>query len=139
MIIDIDDYVNFRNELQEYVKSITGLRELLAELLSEALGLDRDYLKNTECMTSQIVSCLYYPACPEPQKTLGTPKHSDMTFLTLLMTDSIGGLQILHDDQWFDVPPVRGSFIANIGDLMQVYNFDRNPSHPILLIYLFKF
>lgn len=114
-----------RNELVEYVKSITGLRELLAELMSEALGLGSDYLRNTECMKSQIVSCLYYPACPEPHKTLGTPKHSDMTFLTLLMQDSIGGLQILHHDQWFDVPPVPGALIANIGDLMQIISNDK--------------
>ncbi|KAL1539673.1 hypothetical protein AAHA92_24126 [Salvia divinorum] len=38
------------------------------------------------------------------------------------MQDSIGGLQILHRDQWVDVPPVRGALVANIGDLMQVGN-----------------
>ncbi|KAL2507838.1 1-aminocyclopropane-1-carboxylate oxidase-like protein 1 [Forsythia ovata] len=55
---------------------------------------------------SEALACLYYPICPEPDKTLGTPKHSDTTFLTLLMQDTIGGLQILHDNQWVDVPPV---------------------------------
>lgn len=91
----------------------------MAELLSEALGLSSDHLSSIECMKSEALACLYYPICPEPEKTLGTDKHSDTTFLTLLMQDTIGGLQILHDDQWVDVPPVRGALIANIGDLMQ--------------------
>ncbi|KAL0459423.1 UNVERIFIED_CONTAM: 1-aminocyclopropane-1-carboxylate oxidase7 [Sesamum latifolium] len=80
------------------------LRGIMAELLSEALGLPSDYLSSIECMKSEAVACLYYPKCPEPEKTLGTPKHSDTTFLTLLMQDSTGGLQILHDDHWVDAP-----------------------------------
>ncbi|KAL0435625.1 UNVERIFIED_CONTAM: 1-aminocyclopropane-1-carboxylate oxidase1 [Sesamum radiatum] len=92
---------------------------------AEALGLRSDYLSSIECMKSESVACLYYPKCPEPEKTLGTPKHSDTTFLTLLMQDSTGGLQILHDDHWVDVPPVRGALIANIGDLMQIISNDK--------------
>ncbi|KAK4418376.1 1-aminocyclopropane-1-carboxylate oxidase11 [Sesamum alatum] len=114
-----------RKEVLEYVKCMIELREIMAELLSEALGLDSDYLSSIECMKSEAVACLYYPKCPEPEKTLGTPKHADTTFLTLLMQDSTGGLQILHDDHWVDVPPVRGALIANIGDLMQIISNDK--------------
>ncbi|KAH6811512.1 hypothetical protein C2S51_025274 [Perilla frutescens var. frutescens] len=114
-----------RVEVQEYVKHMIELRETMSELISEALGLPSNYLSSIECMKSQAMACLYYPICPEPEKTLGTPKHSDTTFLTLLMQDSIGGLQILHDNQWVDVPPVRGALIANIGDLMQIISNDK--------------
>ncbi|KAH6811513.1 hypothetical protein C2S51_025275 [Perilla frutescens var. frutescens] len=114
-----------REQVQEYVKYMIELREIIAELLSEALGLHSDHLSSIECMKSQALACLYYPKCPEPQKTLGTSKHSDTTFLTLLMQDSIGGLQILHDDQWVDVPPVHGALIANVGDLMQIISNDK--------------
>ncbi|XP_057798077.1 1-aminocyclopropane-1-carboxylate oxidase homolog 1-like [Salvia miltiorrhiza] len=114
-----------RQEVQEYVKQMIRLRETMAELMSEALGLPSDYLSNIECMKSEAMACLYYPVCPEPQKTLGTPKHSDTTFLTLLMQDAIGGLQILHGGQWVNVPPVPGALIANIGDLMQIISNDK--------------
>lgn len=111
--------------MQEYVKHMIQMRERMAELLSEALGLRSDYVSNIECMKSQALACLYYPKCPQPEKTLGTPRHSDTTFLTLLMTDSIGGLQVLHKDQWVNVPPCRGALIANIGDLMQIISNDK--------------
>ncbi|KAG8389231.1 hypothetical protein BUALT_Bualt02G0207300 [Buddleja alternifolia] len=114
-----------RKEVQEYVKCMIQLREIMSELLSEALGLSSDYLSNIECMKSEALACLYYPICPEPEKTLGTPKHSDTTFLTLLMQDTIGGLQVLHDNQWVDIPPVHGALIANIGDLMQIISNDK--------------
>ncbi|MFS8007467.1 putative deacetoxyvindoline 4-hydroxylase [Helianthus anomalus] len=31
----------------------------------------------------------------------------------------IGGLQILHHNQWVDVPQVPGAIVINIGDLLQ--------------------
>ncbi|XP_052169962.1 1-aminocyclopropane-1-carboxylate oxidase homolog 1-like [Diospyros lotus] len=114
-----------RNELQEYVKYLIKLRETMAELLSEALGLSSDYLSRIECMKSEALALLYYPACPQPDLTVGNSRHSDTTFLTVLLQDTVGGLQILHDNQWVDVPPVHGSLIANIGDLMQIISNDK--------------
>ncbi|XP_047956481.1 1-aminocyclopropane-1-carboxylate oxidase homolog 1-like [Salvia hispanica] len=111
-----------RKETVEYVKYMIEVRELMAELFSEALGLPSDHLSKMECMKNLAISCLYYPACPEPHKTLGAPKHSDIFCLTLLIQDSLGGLQMLHGNQWVDVPPVPGALIANFGDLMQLFS-----------------
>ncbi|KAL1539674.1 hypothetical protein AAHA92_24127 [Salvia divinorum] len=61
-----------RDQVQEYVKYMIELREVMAELLSEALGLPRDYLSGIQCMKSQALACLYYPKCPEPNRTLGS-------------------------------------------------------------------
>lgn len=114
-----------RKEVCEYMKHMIKLRDVLSGLLSEALGLSSDHLARIECMKSEHLSCLYYPPCPQPDLTLGLLKHSDTTFLTIVVQDDKGGLQVFHQHQWVDVLPVPGALLANIGDLMQIITNDK--------------
>ena len=93
---------------------------MLLELLSEALGLRSDYLASNEYLGSMSLTGHYYPACPEPDLALGVTKHSDLSFLTFVVQDLNGGLQVLHEDRWVDIKPVKGAVVVNIGDFMQV-------------------
>lgn len=103
----------------EYSKEVKKLGNLLFELLSEALDLNPDHLNALGCTEGHALLSHYYPACPEPEKTLGGSKHADYGFLTVLLQDSMGGLQVVYGNEWVDVPPVRGALVVNIGDLLQ--------------------
>jgi hypothetical protein len=92
----------------------------LFKLLSEALGLDPSHLLKFGCSEGVFVQGNYYLPCPEPELTLGATKHTDSSFITILLQDNLSGLQVLHKDEWSDVPPWHGVLVVNIGDLLQV-------------------
>ncbi|KAG9152628.1 hypothetical protein Leryth_024416 [Lithospermum erythrorhizon] len=126
-----------RNDTLDYMENMMKVRDLLSEILSEALGLDKDYLDSINCLKSEYLTCLYYPACPEPHFTIGSHKHSDSTFMTVLVQDNMGGLQVLYQNDWIDVTPLPGALVVNIGELIQLITNDKFKSveHRVLASY----
>ncbi|KAJ0967281.1 hypothetical protein J5N97_024198 [Dioscorea zingiberensis] len=114
-----------REVLLEYAEHVMKLGSTLFELLSESLGLMPNHLEDMDCKQGQILLSHYYPPCPEPEITIGTSQHSDSGFLSVLLQDQIGGLQVLHNNNWVDVTPIPSALVINVGDLLQLISNDR--------------
>ncbi|KAL3626410.1 hypothetical protein CASFOL_029959 [Castilleja foliolosa] len=115
-----------RESTVEYSKHVEILGYKLLELLSEGLGLETEHLKNMECCTGHRIHSHYYPACPEPHLAIGTPRHTDPGFITILLqSQGISALQIQQNGQWIDVVPTPGAFVINLGDLLQLVSNDK--------------
>lgn len=67
-------------------------------------------------------SLLYYPppASDRPEDVkVGAGEHRDTGAFTILMQDDTGGLEVGHlEHEWVAAPPIRGTYVINIGDMM---------------------
>ncbi|CAN1312076.1 1-aminocyclopropane-1-carboxylate oxidase homolog 1 [Linum perenne] len=115
----------FKESVPEYTAEMIKLGELLFQLLSEALGLDKNHLKDIDCLEGLGLGCHYYPPCPQPELAIGAVQHCDICLLTIILQDQIGGLQVFRRGSWIDVPFVPGAMVVNIGDLLQLISNDR--------------
>jgi isopenicillin N synthase-like dioxygenase len=50
----------------------------------------------------------------------GVGAHKDSELITLLLQDDRGGLQVETPQGWIDVPPRPGTFVINIGELLEL-------------------
>ncbi|SPF04229.1 isopenicillin N synthase family dioxygenase [Streptomyces sp. MA5143a] len=62
-----------------------------------------------------------YPGSAGDGADQGVGAHKDYGFLTLLLQDQVGGLQVEREDGLFhEVPPIPGAFVVNLGELLEV-------------------
>lgn len=67
---------------------------------------------------STLTKLVRYPGRKERGQGVGA--HKDPGMLTLLMVEpSKEGLQVEHQGEWIDAPPVPGAFVVNIGELLE--------------------
>ncbi|CAN0880544.1 Flavanone 3-dioxygenase 2 [Linum grandiflorum] len=116
----------YREVVGEYVRRVRELSMWVLETISEGLGLQFGYFGNDQLTQVQMMSVNNYPPCPNPSLTLGVPKHSDASLLTVLLQGKVDGLQVLlKDGQWLGVQPIPNALVVNIGNVLQVISNGR--------------
>jgi isopenicillin N synthase-like dioxygenase len=86
-----------------------------------ALELPEDYFASLTSSPMALIRMLHYPTQPGPfsEETIGTGAHTDHECFTILCQDWVQALQVRNrGGEWIEAPPIRGTFVVNIGDLM---------------------
>jgi isopenicillin N synthase-like dioxygenase len=115
-----DDVVpGFRPALTRWFTQLGALADDLLAVFAEGLGLPNDHFAGMFGEGAMSLTKLIdYP--PTPAGAAGVNAHHDAGFLTLLATDGTPGLQVQNEaGEWIDVPHVAGSFVVNLGEMLQ--------------------
>lgn len=122
-----DEYVpRFQTVIGEYFEKTQALASKLLGCMAIFLGLERDFF-NKEFTNDPFaqIAMFHYPPHPTSKdypEVWGVGRHTDYGMLTVLLQDDVGGLEVeTKDGLWMDVPPVPGSLVINIGDMVEIW------------------
>ncbi|WP_252171335.1 isopenicillin N synthase family oxygenase [Sphingopyxis sp. USTB-05] len=111
----------FRDGVMEYYDAVKEIGDLLFRAFAIYLALpEATFLSMTDRATSYL-RLLHYPEndLPMDNQHLGIGVHSDFECFTILNQRS-AGLQVMNAaDEWVAAPPIDGTFIVNIGDMLE--------------------
>ena len=117
------EIAGFRETVLDYLDAMTQLGHTLMEAIALSLGLDGMYFFDRYARDPLILFRIFnYPPLP-PEEVAKRPlwsvgEHTDDGILTILRQDQSGGLQVKSRGDWIEAPPISGSFVCNIGDML---------------------
>lgn len=117
--------VDFQKTMDEYIDQLIKLAEILSELMSQNLGLEKRFIKQAFSGSkgpSVGTKVAKYPHCPRPEKVRGLREHTDAGgIILLLQDDEVPGLEFFKDGEWVEIPPSKNNKIfVNTGDQLEV-------------------
>ena len=121
-----------RDAVLAFMEEMTRLGHLLMEGIALSLGLERQYFEKRYTADPLVLFRIFhYPAAPpdEPEQW-GVGEHTDYGLLTILKQDETGGLEVRAGREWVAAPPIPGSFVCNLGDMLDRMTGGRYRSTP---------
>ncbi len=120
-----------RTAVLDHLDSLTAVGQAVLRGMALGLGLPGGWF--TEHLTADpllLFRIFRYPPQPEPDDGWGVAEHTDYGLLTLLLQDDAGGLEVRTADGWVAAPPVPGSLVCNLGDMLERLTGGRYRSTP---------
>ncbi|MFF6803645.1 2-oxoglutarate and iron-dependent oxygenase domain-containing protein [Streptomyces sp. NPDC012616] len=105
-----------------WIERLSAVAEKLLHELLAAVGAPADFYDPAFGERAHPhLKLVRYPGSAGDGAGQGVGAHKDYGFLTLLLQDRVGGLQVQREDGRFhDVPPLDGAFVVNLGELLEV-------------------
>jgi len=110
--------------MMAYYDKLDALGYALLALFELGLDFAPGTLKQYFKKDMNSLRLLHYPPQKpdEDGKYLGARAHTDTNAFTILAQDSNGGLEVRNrDNEWVSVPPIDGTFVVNVGEVLKVW------------------
>lgn len=117
----------FREAITAYHDEMLRLSRVLGRAIALSLELPAAFF--VERMQKPIANLrlLHYPpyVAADDRRVVSAGAHSDYGFITILAQDDVGGLQVQSPDgTWIEAPPIPGTFVINIGEMLANWTND---------------
>ena len=125
-----------RPAVLDLIDALTAVGHTLLRGVSRALALDDGWFDRHLTAAPTILFRIFrYPPLPPPHADARTEQwsvgeHTDYGLLTILAQDTAGGLEVRGPDGWIAAPPVPGTFVVNLGDMLERMTGGRYRSTP---------
>ncbi|KAL1549861.1 gibberellin 20-oxidase-like protein [Salvia divinorum] len=137
---DNDNDNDFSEIMQEYGTRVTELSKTILRLILMTLGkeLDSKYYESEfqQCHGYMRINNYSSPRSSEEEEAEGLGMHTDMSCVTIVYQDEIGGLQVRsREGRWMSIAPREGTLVVNVGDMLQAWSNDRlrSSEHRVVL------
>ena len=115
------DVPAMKETLVPYYGEMTKLGRRILRMIARSLEVDESWFDPYFGPPAATLRLIKYP--PQPPgaafNQIGAGAHTDWGSITILAQDNSGGLEVLNvAGEWIDAPPVKDSFVINLGDLM---------------------
>jgi isopenicillin N synthase-like dioxygenase len=108
-----------REAVLAYLDANTRAAHAILEGIALSLGLEAQYFREHYTGDPTILFRIFhYPPDVPGSAQWGVGEHTDYGLLTLLAQDDAGGLQVKTQRGWIEAPPIAGTMVCNIGDML---------------------
>jgi isopenicillin N synthase-like dioxygenase len=115
------ELAGFADAVTAYYQAVLDVGHRLLWAFAVALGEDPDTFSKHATKTPSQLRLIHYPYNPDAVDCEGIGAHTDYECFTLLRPTA-PGLEVLNGaGEWIDVPPLPGTFVVNIGDMLELW------------------
>jgi isopenicillin N synthase-like dioxygenase len=111
----------FRAAMLRWQDEATALSIRLIQAFAAALEQPEDvFAAIYNDLPNQRIKIIRYPGRDAREDDQGVGAHKDSGFVTVLLQDTARGLEVETPDGWMAAPPKPGTFVINIGELLEM-------------------
>lgn len=119
-----ESFPELKSAAMDWAGLMSGIGMELLKAIAVSLQLPEDYFdepfRDSPAWMGKLVH--YVGGVVEAAGDQGVGSHADYGFVTLLLQDDIGGLEVLPPgtSEWLPVEPLRGALVVNLGEMLEV-------------------